>query len=86
MVVSLYECPNCGPVWRVNVGQEIDTDRDETDVYLYCECCGQKDIKPLEADGKPVLYRLTDEEIEEEMTRLDAIESREWLEQQDAET
>ena len=86
MLAPLYDCPKCGQVWRVYSYHEIDVDRDDVEIDIYCERCGQKDIKPLEADGKPVLYRLTDEEIEEEMTRLDAIESREWLEQQDAET
>lgn len=68
MLAPVFDCLNCGEVWRVEIVEE-DCSHDDTISVAYCQQC--KSVvreKFVEQNGKqvPVWHGLTVEEINEE--------------------
>lgn len=68
----VYECPKCGDVWRVEMVEMIDCERDDVWQEPMCKCGRSVREKFVEQDGKrvPVWHPLTDEEIIEDTMDL----------------
>lgn len=65
MFAPVYDCPNCGEVWRdIYLREEIDCDRDDVEYYATCSC--GREVMPKTIDGKPVWHALTEEEMDDE--------------------
>jgi hypothetical protein len=61
----VYECSNCGDVWRIEYVDHIDIEYDEVYTEPHCKKCGNY-VKEKFQDGVLVWHPLTEEEMLEE--------------------
>ena len=69
MLAQVYDCPDCGDVWRgVQIVEDIDCENDRVEQREVCACGCTVTPKFVDRGGKrlPVMHALTLEEMDEE--------------------
>ncbi len=62
----IYDCPSCGEVWRVNVLNEADLDRQLPPGTVLCADCGNPvGNEKKDSSGRKIVHSLTDDELRE---------------------
>ncbi len=63
MFLPIYDCPQCGKVWRVRHDEEADGECDWMMVdVVRCDRCDRQ-VKPRFKDMEPCCRHVTDEEL-----------------------